>query len=141
MWKGRGSAVGHTRWRRARWWLLGLLVAAGVLVLVIGGYGFGWDWTGLGTSPKSTTTTPAKSVWDWLQFLIIPAALAGIVLWFNWQQSKTEHQIAQGQQQETVLQGYLDRMAELLLEKNLRTSQKGDEVRQLARACTLTTLR
>lgn len=142
----------RTRWRRARWWLLGLLVAASLLVLVIGGYGFGWDWMGLDASPKSTTTNPAKSVWDWLQLLIIPAALAGIALWFNWQQGKTERalsvkqselerEIAQDQQREAILQEYLNRMTELFLNHNLRNSQLGDEVRQIARVRTLATLR
>lgn len=142
----------RTHWRRARWWLLTLLVAAGLLVLVIGGYGFGWDWTGLDASPKSTTMNPAKSVWDWLQLLIIPAALAGIALWFNWQQSKTERtlnmqqselerELAQDQQRETMLQEYINRMTELLLGHNLRDSQPGDEVRQIARVRTLATMR
>lgn len=146
-WLGLGDgkrtvmAVGRTQWKRARWWLLGLLVAAGALVLVIGGYGFGWEWTGLSTLPKSNTMLPAKSVWDWLQLLIVPAALAGAAFWFNAQQGRTGRQIAHDQQQEAMLQEYLDRMAELLLEKHLSTSQKNDEIRQVARARTMTILR
>lgn len=151
-----------------------MLVAAGALVLVIGGYGFGWDWTGLGASPKSNTMLPAKSVWDWLQLLIIPAALGLGTLWFNAQQSQrqqrlsdqqhaadqrradeqhvaeqklaehrreTDLELAQDQQRETMLQAYLDRMADLLLQRQLGTSQKEDEIRQVARARTLTILR
>jgi uncharacterized protein YjbI with pentapeptide repeats len=95
---------------------------------------------------------PAKTVWDWLQLLVVPLVLAGAALWFNARQSRTEQQInlkqnalerelAQDQQRETALQSYLDRMAEMLLKEHLRTSQEGDEVRQIARVRTLTILR
>jgi uncharacterized protein YjbI with pentapeptide repeats len=43
-------------------------------------------------------------------------------------------------QREALLQTYLDRMSELLIDKGLRESAPGDEVRQVARARTLTVL-
>ncbi len=55
-------------------------------------------------------------------------------------QHQTDVQIANDQQQETVLQTYLDRMSDLLLNNKLQESQPGDEVRNVARARTLTVL-
>lgn len=100
------------------------------------------DWTGFS----------GKTLWDWLQLLIIPFALAGAALWFNWLQGRTERalsiaqsgierEIAQDQQRENMLQEYLNRMSELLLDKKLRTSKPDDEIRKIARVRTLATLR
>ncbi len=54
---------------------------------------------------------------------------------------KTEREIAADNQREAALQAYLDKMSELLLEKKLRESAKGDEIRKIARVRTLTVLR
>jgi uncharacterized protein YjbI with pentapeptide repeats len=43
-------------------------------------------------------------------------------------------------QREELLQAYLDRMSELLIDKGLRSSNPGDELRHVARARTLTAL-
>ena len=56
------------------------------------------------------------------------------------QQHQTDLDLAQDQQQETALQTYLDRMSDLLFTEHLATSRPGDEVRQVARARTLTLL-
>jgi uncharacterized protein YjbI with pentapeptide repeats len=82
-----------------------------------------------------------KTLWDWLQLLIIPAALALGGYIFNITISRNDQRNTQDNQQEVALQSYLDRMSELLLEKKLRVSQPDDEVRNVARARTLTTLR
>lgn len=77
-------------------------------------------------------------------------AVVGLV--FNRKQSETsltvserEHQtdlrIAEVRQQEEALQTYLDHLAELLLEKQLRDSPPGSDVQEVARAHTLTALR
>jgi hypothetical protein len=102
---------------------------------------------------------PGKTFWDWLQLLIIPFVLASATLGFGlWQaklaqqQHDNDQQIAQDnrqndlylsndQQQEVTLETYLKDMSDLLLTHNLRNSKPGDEVRQIARMRTLTTLR
>src|SRR5436305_2057714 len=91
-----------------------------------------------------------KTLWDWLQLLIIPLALAVIALLFNRANSRTERQIAKqryeqdqqialDKQREDLLQAYLDRIAELLLKESLRTSPS-EEVRNVARVRTITVL-
>ena len=92
-----------------------------------------------------------KTLWDWLQLLIIPVVLALGGYFFTYTISKnerkaadrhnqTEREIAQDNQRETALQEYIDKMSELLLREKLRESQPKDEVRNIARVRTLTVL-
>ena len=89
-----------------------------------------WRWTEFGE----------RSAWDWLQLLIVPLALAVIGLWFSAQQDVRQSAIEEQRAQDAALQAYLDQMSSLLLEKDLRASDKDSEVRTLARARTLTVL-
>ena len=104
-----------------------------------------------------------KTLWDWLQLLIVPLMLAFGGFWFSLQQSdisaqasqrqhdsdqkiaqdnrQNDMQIALDQQRETTLKTYLDDMSDLLLNHHLRMSKPGNEVSQVARERTLTTLR
>jgi Pentapeptide repeats (8 copies) len=102
-----------------------------------------------------------KSLWDWLQLLVVPLVLAIVALVFQLANTHTERQIAQqryeqdqqiakqryeqdqqialDKQQEDLLQVYLDRISELLLKESLRTSPS-EEVRNVARVRTITVL-
>jgi pentapeptide repeat protein len=82
-------------------------------------------------------------VMNWLELLgtlAIPVVVAVAVAWFSSQQSATQTQIEEQRAQDAALQAYFDQMGSLLLEKDLRTSEEGSEVRILARARTLTVL-
>ncbi len=134
--------------------IVGVLGIA-LIVIIFLGYWLNWDWTGLGPynpPTKDNSFQRGKTLWDWLQLLIIPLVIAAGTLWFNARQSQTsfqvnekQHQtdleIAADQQEETALKDYLDRMSELLLDKKLSDPTAGVEVRELARARTLTALR
>lgn len=110
------------------------------------------DWTGFNTYTKqSDTVEREKTLWDWMQLLIVPAALAIGGYIYNRTEKQLEHQRieeraaseqkrAEETQREAALQTYLDQMADLLL-KGLRSSEAGSEVRDIARIRTLTTLR
>jgi uncharacterized protein YjbI with pentapeptide repeats len=115
-------------------------------------------WSNMG----DRTGLRGKSVWDWLQLLIVPLALAVIGFWFTMQQDARQQQIEgqrvkQAQQieeqraaserqleeqrtQDAVLQAYLDQMSNLLLEKNLLETEVGDPVYTLAQARTTTVM-
>jgi hypothetical protein len=54
--------------------------------------------------------------------------------------AEAERNLAEQRAQDEALQAYLDQMGSLLLEKDLRTSEEGSEVRTLAEARTLTAL-
>jgi hypothetical protein len=56
------------------------------------------------------------------------------------QRAERERELAEQRAQDEALQAYLDQMGGLLLEKDLRESEGGSEVRTLARARTLTVL-
>jgi uncharacterized protein YjbI with pentapeptide repeats len=96
-----------------------------------------------------------KPVWDWLDLLLVPLVLgivaAGLTAWFNAQQNtrqnhiekeraQAEQKLAEQRAEDEALQAYLNQMGTLLLEKDLRDSDKNSEVRTLARARTLTVL-
>lgn len=83
---------------------------------------------------------PAKTLWDWMNLLIVPAALALGIFFLNYFQRKSEQEIALDRQHQTTLEAYFDRMENLLLKENLRKSGD-DEVRGMARTRTLDVLR
>ncbi len=131
--------------------LLGLVT---VIVLVIAGYLLNWDWTGLGPySPpgKNRNFQRGKTLWDWLQLLVIPFVLAVGGYLFNYTASRneqkatqvrdqTERDIALDNQRETALQDYIDKLSELLMKEKLRELAPEDEVRKMARVRTLIVL-
>jgi uncharacterized protein YjbI with pentapeptide repeats len=80
-------------------------------------------------------------LWDVLELLIIPAALALVAYFFRRAERNTDFEIAEEGRQEAALQTYFDRMAELLLSGALRMSGPVAEGSAVARARTSTALR
>ena len=126
---------------RRLWVTIGVLVLVGLIGLIFAGYWFNWDWTGFNEhiGPRVPQYQPTKTLWDWLQLLLIPLVLAVAALLFNRATTRTEQTIALDKQREDLLQAYLDRMSELLLEKKLATSPS-EEARNVARVRTITIL-
>jgi hypothetical protein len=71
-----------------------------------------------------------KCVLFWMELLLVPAALGAAGFWFARVQKQTELEIAERErtsdreialerQQQQTLENYLDRMKELLLDRNL----------------------
>jgi uncharacterized protein YjbI with pentapeptide repeats len=132
-------------WRAARrqvWIAVGIVVLLIIALISLDAYYFNWQFTGFAR----------KTLWDWLELLVIPVALAGIAYLFNRsekryelqiqeQRTATDRKIAEDAQQDATLQNYLDRITNLLLEKGLRNSHPDDEIRTVARSRTLTVLR
>lgn len=81
-----------------------------------------------------------KTLWDWMDLLIIPFVLSGGAILLNRSERNTEREIALDRQQEAALQTYFDHMSELLLKNKLRTTQNA-EVRDIARTRTLSVMR
>jgi uncharacterized protein YjbI with pentapeptide repeats len=116
------------------WYLPGLiiltmLVVAWLLPLLIRA-ARSQAWSGFGD----------KTLWDWLQLLIVPLVLVIGGFSLTTLQDSRQRAIEDQRAQDTALQAYLDQMGNLLLEKDLRTSKEDSEVRTLARARTLTIL-
>jgi Pentapeptide repeats (8 copies) len=103
------------------------------------------------TKPWTLREFGGKTIWDWMGLLIVPVVLSLITVVFAWQQdirqnqiekdrAKAERELAERRAQDEALQAYLDQMSDLLLEKDLRTSEDPSEVRTLARARTATVI-
>jgi hypothetical protein len=121
--------------------IFSLVILIALIIVVIIGYLLKWGWTGLSQ----------KTLWDWLQLLIIPVVLAVGGYLFNYTTTRaeqrntqlrdqTEQAIASDNQRESAFQAYIDSMSELLLHEKLRESEPGAEVRNIARVRTLTIL-
>jgi len=124
--------------------VLAILTVVATLIVVLVAISWGYSIPGTGFSNYTSPTGEfqrGKTLWDWMDLLIIPVVLALGAIWFNWQERRAEEQIASDQSCETALQAYLDTMTELLLDKGLRESNPDDEIRSVARARTLTVLR
>ena len=132
----------------------------------------GWrDWTGVGerrwkTAPDEQVQ-PAKTLWDWLQLLIVPAILIAVT--FAWSATQTRNDnkredrriradrvAAEQVRQDATLSDYIQQMSELMLHEKLITperllpgqlpklslsGQPPHAVEPVARTLTLTTLR
>ena len=121
-------------------------VVAAIVVLIR--IGQRYEWTGFGESahpePDNQEIQPRKTLWDWLQLLIVPLALALIVVvWSTAQEdvrqqviearrAQAERQLVEQQAQDEALQAYLDVMKELLLEQDLRDSGPDSNARAVA---------
>ena len=103
-----------------------------------------------------------RTLWDLLQLLIVPIALAGIGFFFTMQQdvrqqkiedrrvqqaqeienerAKQAQEIEELRAEHATLQAYLDQMGTLLLDRNLRGADETSNVGRLARARTLVVL-
>jgi uncharacterized protein YjbI with pentapeptide repeats len=92
-----------------------------------------------------------KTLWDWLDLLLVPLILAIGATLFTWvtnrrerkaedRRVKEQREIEADRARETALQAYLDRMTEMIAEQ-LRASEPNDAERSIARARTLTMLR
>jgi uncharacterized protein YjbI with pentapeptide repeats len=93
-----------------------------------------------------------KTIWDWLELLVIPAALALAALWFTKKQADTalllaerraaiDRQLGADRAEEDALHSYFDRMSQLILENQLDSARPNSNLQAIAEARTLTTLR
>jgi len=103
----------------------------GLTYIVVAGYLYNWIWTGVAT----------KTLWDWMELLIVPVVLAMGAALFSQAERRNEQSIARQQSQEAILEAYLEKMSGLLFDKALHGSNTDMHVRGVARIWTLTTLR
>jgi len=113
-------------------------------------------WTGVGErrfkkSPDEEVQPP-KTAWDFLQLLIVPAILVVIALAFNASQASRERSredrriredraLAEATHEDAVLDAYMARISNLILDRSLTSAKDGSAVSEVARTATLTTLR
>ena len=139
--------------------LAGIIGACSVVAFIVLAYRRGWQWTGLpaDAGDEAEPPRPAKTLWDWLQLLIIPLVLAFGAFVLNTTQASRDRNredrqaardraIADDRAQEDTLRAYLQQMSDLITDHRLRPRPDSGpatrtDVDQLARTLTLTTLR
>lgn len=130
-------------WKKYLLYAVYILIASGLLYglyqLILAGYSV--QWTGF----------DKKTLWDWMELLIIPLVLALGAIFLNRSEravereaaekrAELEREIAKDHQQEAALQTYISRMSELLLKEKLRTTNR-KEVSDVARTLTISIMR
>jgi hypothetical protein len=124
-------------------------------LLIVFGYLYKWDWVGVGevVRPKEASQERwrEKTLWDWMQLLVVPIAVALATFALNRTatkrdeaaeraQKERDQAIAEQRDQAVALDAYLDSMRELILDRNLRKVGGDRDVLTVARALTLTVL-
>ena len=104
--------------------LLGIIIQI-FIDLLMGGYKL--SWTGFAT----------KTLWDWMDLLIIPIVLSLGAIFFNYSERKAGYEIANNNLQETRLNAYFENIKELILHEDLLNSSENSKVRVIARIETL----
>jgi len=102
------------------------------------------DWTGLNAAHmdgQGHELPRAKTLWDWLQLLLVPLILLGGGYLLNQSEKRRSWNQQTRRAQDAALQSYLDQMTQLLLRENLSKTTSNTEVRSVARARTLTAVR
>jgi uncharacterized protein YjbI with pentapeptide repeats len=138
-----------------------VLTVVGILILI--GVGYRFEWTGFEERDREKSETGEiqrrKTLWDWMDLLLVPLMIAGIASWFTWWQNNSQQalearqraqeqallvrqiaQLQESQAQYSALQSYIDQMTQLINERNLSGSEEGDRVFTLAQARTTTTI-
>jgi hypothetical protein len=117
----------QSRWRptgRQIVWTVGIIVAiVGTFIFLRLAYFHEWRWTGLVTFPGYDK----KTLWDWLDLLIVPAVLALGGYLFTRSERRVTQTAADQRTQDEALQAFIDSMENLLLDKKLRTSSTVSE--------------
>jgi uncharacterized protein YjbI with pentapeptide repeats len=131
--------------------VIGLAVFATVVItFVVAAYLRRWPWTGFART--SGAEQGSKTLWDWLQLLVIPLGLAAVAFALNVAQSGREQRredrraalersIAADRRREDALAAYVEQMSNLMLQRGLLTSKERSETRTIARTLTLSVLR
>ena len=141
------------RWQNV-WSVLVAVFWLAIVVGIIGGFFLHLNWTGF---PEN------GSLWDWLQLLSAPIFVSALPLVFkeqrneadrtaaeqqnrtvdgiNAQQTQTDLKVQEERNQAASLEAYQNYILQLMLDRNLRGSQPGSDVREVARARTLAVLR
>jgi hypothetical protein len=119
-------------------------VVVGVFVVLVVLFGYAYQWTGFGQSKVAQDVRPAKTLWDWLDLLIVPIVLALGGYFLNSSQTRATQAAAERRAQDDALQAYLDQMSAMLIPKkdqpSLSDEHPPDSLKAVARARTLTML-
>ena len=121
----------QSRWRRSIrrvLWIVSIVIALVALYVLIR-IGYTVPTTGFGQTEVKECVQPAKTLWDWMDLLIVPIVLAIGGYLFTRSENRATQATAERQHratqaaaerraQEEALQGYLDQMSDMLIANN-----------------------
>lgn len=117
-----------------------VLLLAVLMVLVLEGYNH--PWTGFcGHQLQNGEFVPMKTLWDWLDLLIVPLVLAIGAFLLDGSRKRSEREVESDRQKQEILDKFFAHISKLLLENDLANSTEKDVVRRVARTSTLTAVR
>jgi uncharacterized protein YjbI with pentapeptide repeats len=122
--------------RKIGFWVLGI-------ILIIIGILIGYRYPSIGFSNYITPSGDfqrGKTLWDWIQLLVIPIILAVLAYYLSSSQKDREIAITQIEKRETALQNYFDYMTRVLIEQDYSDEELFEGASRLIRARTLSTL-
>jgi len=103
------------------------------------------DWLGIGErrwkKAADEEVQPSKTLWDFLQLLIVPAILVVIAILFNASQESRDRDRAENARRDATLDAYFAQMSDLMLKHELLKAGSASPVKQVARTITLATVR
>lgn len=123
--------------------ILAILLAS--MILIIGFWAFNPttapSWTGFGPYDQNKNGPQAKTLWDWLDLLVVPSFLAVGAFLLSEAQKDSERKNELDRQRQNTLSSFIDQISTLLLEKKLRSAKIGAEIRSVARTYSRAALR
>ena len=119
--------------------ILVLFTLAVFVLLVLEGYDH--SWTGFAAREIRSDIAPEKTLWDWLDLLVVPVVLAVGVFFLEGSRKRAEREVEGDRQRQQVLDAYLAYISKLLLDKQLSDAKDATPAREVARTRTLTALR
>lgn len=122
---------------------LGLLAVILVLTYRVPGSGFGqYEVTKIDPATNNLIEIEVhyRTLWDWLELLVIPGFLAIIAFVFNRAERDRDHIRELDRQRENALNNYYDQI-ERLISTGLEANTSGNQLLEIARGRSLSTLR
>lgn len=120
-------------------WLAVLLAVLQVVRMAIWADAYP-QWVGFGAYDEEQFGPRAKTLWDWMELLLVPGTLAAGAFLLNRWQKQNEIELENDRQRQAMLEAFFDKMSELLLEHELRENEDS-EARIIARTRALALFR
>src|SRR5690606_19890710 len=95
------------------------LVAVAALIGLLVRHGYQVSWTGLPAhAGPSGELVPAKTLWDWLDLLIVPLFLAMAAYILEGSRKRSDQRVERDRQRQEVLEGYFACLTDFILERS-----------------------
>ncbi len=118
-----------------------LIITIIVVSVVVGYWAIKPDtaplWTGFGAYDVTKDAPRAKTLWDWLDLLIVPVVLS-IGVWFlSSTEKESEKLVELDRQRQNTLDIFINHVSSLILENHLKSKKVSGEIRVIARTYAL----